>query len=117
MRSLFIWFSCLVVLIAIAGPATATRYTIIGGVVSDDTGAPIKGAEIELIVTGTNGQLLLPRHTKTDDLGRYSFQRVDAAGVSLRASNVGFKSSSTTLSTKFDKNGLLVIDLVVHKFD
>lgn len=100
---------------ASAFTGTATSYNIVGGVVVDDLGVAIEGVDVEMTLRTVDGKPIPSRHTTTDPLGRYTFSAVDAEGISLRASGVKFTSKSQTLTTRSNKDGVLVIDLIVHK--
>ena len=64
----------------------------------------ILGAGIELEIQDAKGRWL-PSHHATDELGRYTFQNVDASLNGFKVSNVGFKLRSWTMTAKSDKNG------------
>jgi hypothetical protein len=106
----------LAVLAALTLSASATDYRIVGGAVSDDSGAPIVGATVELMVTDVQGgQMRRASQTTTDELGRYSFSSVNATSIFLFASKAGIASSRLTQTTKSDKDGVLVMDLTIHR--
>ena len=110
-------FALVLIFAAVGTIAQAARYRIIGGVVSDDSGAPIAGADVELKTWDANNNLLAPRHTSTDELGRYSFSAVEASGVGFDASKAGLRSRAVSMQTKTNKDGLLVIDITIHNLD
>ncbi|MEX2263350.1 MAG: TonB-dependent receptor [Bryobacteraceae bacterium] len=76
-------------------PATASAQALYGtltGNVSDPSGAPIAGAQVNITNTGTNQT----RETTTGPAGNYSFANLDPGAYTARVTATGFQTHQQT---------------------
>lgn len=107
-------FRLLLLCSALLAAATQTKYKVIGGAVLDSAGIPVASADVEMQLSDVSGQPLRSRHTPTDLLGHYAFSTVETSGVGLHVTATGKTWRSQTFTTRSDREGVLVIDIVVQ---
>jgi hypothetical protein len=98
--------------LASAGSAMAeVRAKILAGVVSDSSGGVIANARIGLIEGADSAP---KRYTRTDATGHYHFSAVEAPSINLQVVKDGKVPDKLTFTTKSNKDGVLIIDIVAE---
>src|SRR5712691_3535210 len=91
--SIFILIAAVAVISLYAAPGLAqTSKGTIAGVVTDQNGSVVGGAEVELKNPATNQSRL----TTTNDAGLYRFDAVDLAIYDLKVTAKGFRTLTST---------------------
>ena len=88
------WTAALFALALTAEPAVGQMGTVTGSVVDDATGAPVNGVQIS--IEGTN------RGGLTNQQGRYLVVNVPAGTHTVRATYIGFRTTTTEVSVTAD---------------
>ena len=81
--------------IQVANPTTAG---VLAGIVVDDTGTAVTGAPVEL-----RAGARVARTTVTDAGGRFRFENVVAGAYEVRASGLGFQTTSMSVEVLTDR--------------
>jgi outer membrane receptor protein involved in Fe transport len=99
----------LLIIIAATGYAqTPANRGVLTGVVQDQTGAAITGAEVELSAEGVS-----PRSVTTDQSGGFRFTRISPATYHLRVSSKGFEQATVEVNIGAQPTAPLTISLAV----
>jgi len=85
-----VWTAALFALALTAGPAVGQTGTVTGSVVEDATGAPVNGVQISIEGIDRGGL--------TNQQGRYLVVNVPAGTHTVRATYIGFRTTTTEVS-------------------
>jgi TonB-linked SusC/RagA family outer membrane protein len=83
-------FVCLIALLLPAATAVAQQQGVIAGVVTDQSGAPLAGAQVTVVGTGLG--------TLANEQGRYRLANVPAGDATVRVLLIGFTEGSRTVN-------------------
>lgn len=87
-------FSAVAIMLLASSACFAQFNSNVQGTVSDQTGAPIPGAAVRLVNTGTQ----VARTTTTDSVGTYHFVSLAPGAYEVSASKSGFSTATTAMT-------------------